>query len=261
MKPALTPLLVLVAGAGLAAGSLALPAPPAGAPPSRSLPALAGGYVELVAQFEEAVDEWREKHRAAETIEERRELRKSHPVVSFYPRFKALAKRGEGRALLWMVGNARDYLGSSKKARDVKAGLYATLVQKHASEIWAGKLVASLAREKRTLGEEGVRKHLLAIGDMSKRDAVAAAAFFELAKRLGKGSDEERGRAEELWERIARDFGDTEVAAKVETARTAHLYEVGGRPPDFTTKDTDGVEFKLSDYSGKVVMLDFWGFW
>ena len=31
--------------------------------------------------------------------------------------------------------------------------------------------------------------------------------------------------------------------------------------PDFTATDQDGVEFKLSDYRGKVVILTFWGFW
>ena len=36
---------------------------------------------------------------------------------------------------------------------------------------------------------------------------------------------------------------------------------VGKLAPDFTTKDADGVEFKLSDYRGKLVVLDFWGFW
>ena len=36
---------------------------------------------------------------------------------------------------------------------------------------------------------------------------------------------------------------------------------IGNVAPDFTTKDAEGVEFKLSDYRGKVVMLDFWGDW
>jgi hypothetical protein len=30
---------------------------------------------------------------------------------------------------------------------------------------------------------------------------------------------------------------------------------------EITGKDTDGVPFKLSDYRGKVVVLDFWGDW
>ncbi len=31
--------------------------------------------------------------------------------------------------------------------------------------------------------------------------------------------------------------------------------------PEITGNDIDGIEFKLSDYRGKVVMLDFWGDW
>jgi hypothetical protein len=35
-----------------------------------------------------------------------------------------------------------------------------------------------------------------------------------------------------------------------------------GRPaPQIQGKDADGVAFQLSDYRGKVVMLDFWGNW
>lgn len=36
---------------------------------------------------------------------------------------------------------------------------------------------------------------------------------------------------------------------------------IGMIAPDIVAKDFDGVEFKLSDYRGKVVVLDFWGNW
>ena len=39
-----------------------------------------------------------------------------------------------------------------------------------------------------------------------------------------------------------------------------HL-QVGMKAPDIVGKDTDGVTFKLSDYKGKAIMLDFWGDW
>ncbi len=37
--------------------------------------------------------------------------------------------------------------------------------------------------------------------------------------------------------------------------------EIGKPVPEIEGTDTDGKPFKLSDYRGKVVMLDFWGDW
>jgi hypothetical protein len=34
--------------------------------------------------------------------------------------------------------------------------------------------------------------------------------------------------------------------------------QVGNRAPEIQAEDGDGVSFKLSDYRGKVVLLDFW---
>jgi hypothetical protein len=35
----------------------------------------------------------------------------------------------------------------------------------------------------------------------------------------------------------------------------------GKAAPEIDGEDVDGKKFKLSDYRGKVVMLDFWGHW
>lgn len=37
--------------------------------------------------------------------------------------------------------------------------------------------------------------------------------------------------------------------------------KVGEQAPEISGEDVDGKAFKLSDYRGKVVVLDFWGFW
>jgi hypothetical protein len=39
-----------------------------------------------------------------------------------------------------------------------------------------------------------------------------------------------------------------------------HL-RVGKTAPEIEGEDLDGKRFKLSDYRGKVVVLDFWGNW
>ena len=62
-------------------------------------------------------------------------------------------------------------------------------------------------------------------------------------------------------------YGDVESSrGTVGEAAAAELFviqnlAVGKTAPDIVGEDLDGEEFKLSDYRGKVVMLDFWGDW
>lgn len=64
---------------------------------------------------------------------------------------------------------------------------------------------------------------------------------------------------------VIENHGDDEDTAFASTAKQ-ELYElqflsVGKQVPEIVGKDLDGIEFRLSDYRGKVVMLDFWGHW
>ena len=53
------------------------------------------------------------------------------------------------------------------------------------------------------------------------------------------------------------DGGTVAEKAKAELFGIRHL-TVGKVAPDIEGEDQDGVNFKLSDYRGKVVLLDFW---
>lgn len=71
--------------------------------------------------------------------------------------------------------------------------------------------------------------------------------------------------AEALLVRATRDYGDVKLPDGETVAQKAepelfglrHL-SVGKVAPDIEGRDQDGVKFKLSDYRGKVVVLDFW---
>ena len=54
--------------------------------------------------------------------------------------------------------------------------------------------------------------------------------------------------------RAARMPADSQLAL-------ARVPVVGQVAPEIEGEDLDGVPFKLSDYRGKVVVLDFWGNW
>jgi hypothetical protein len=90
--------------------------------------------------------------------------------------------------------------------------------------------------------------------------AKALSAVLEPLSRSGLADAPARRKA--LLERLVKEHGDTPEGLRAKAALNGEVnLAIGNVAPDFTTKDADGVEFKLSDYRGKVVVLDFWGFW
>jgi thiol-disulfide isomerase/thioredoxin len=53
----------------------------------------------------------------------------------------------------------------------------------------------------------------------------------------------------------------TKSAPPASPEKSASLPEVGRPAPEIEGEDLDGKTFKLSDYKGKVVLLDFWAMW
>lgn len=79
----------------------------------------------------------------------------------------------------------------------------------------------------------------------------------------GKFSEEIEGLLEQVVEKYADVQGQRGTlgdAAKPELFEIRFL-SVGKVVPEIEAEDTDGETFKLSDYRGKVVMIDFWGHW
>ena len=72
---------------------------------------------------------------------------------------------------------------------------------------------------------------------------------------------------EKLYARVVKSFADVPVGestmgktAEKELFAIRHL-SLGGKAPGIEGLDLDGKSFKLSDYRGKVIVLDFWGNW
>ena len=69
-------------------------------------------------------------------------------------------------------------------------------------------------------------------------------------------------------EQVIKESGDLayESEKTIRDAASTELFElknlyVGQIAPEMEGQDLDGVKFQLSDYRGKVIMLDFWGHW
>ena len=107
------------------------------------------------------------------------------------------------------------------------------------------------------------------IRDSAEAKNWEAGVNAEVMKRIKTGDpDKLLQKAEELFERCISEYGDVKMAQEQSLADRAKatLFEmrhlVVGKPaPEIEGEDIDGKRFKLSDYRGKVVVLDFWGHW
>jgi len=88
-----------------------------------------------------------------------------------------------------------------------------------------------------------------------------------LAELLRQDRDKAIKEYEAVFEQAAERYADVKLPdgatvaerAKAELFAIRHL-SVGKEAPDIEGEDQDGKRFKLSDYRGKVVVLDFWSY-
>jgi hypothetical protein len=122
-------------------------------------------------------------------------------------------------------------------------------------------------------GPEAVET-LKVIFEKSSAKEVKAAAALALAKGLAaqvdqlsdkqSEADKKAAEAEKYLTIVIDQFAKDNPAQLKEAKRNLKALQtlrVGKDAPNITAPDLDEKEFKLSDYRGKVVLLDFWGNW
>jgi hypothetical protein len=256
-------------------------------------------YKALAAEYQKGLDDYMKAAQGAKTNEERVKASQSRPnPEKFAARFLALAEKHpkDGAAvdaLVWVISNTgyrikggahdkalkllkSDYLQSDKIAplcpvlaasydKDSQDTLRAIPDKNPHADVKAAaclalgasyQLRASLA--KRAKEQPGLAKQIEAV--MGKE------AADEIAKKGEEGLNKE---AVKYFERVVKDFPGAKDSkgkpldkeAKNQIDGILHPIEVGKAAPEVAGEDTDGKAFKLSDYKGKVVLLDFWGNW
>lgn len=241
--------------------------PPAAAPPKAGVQNAADPYAELVRAFAAAELEYGRQLQAARAAgKDGSELR--HPACDFYPRFEALVAAGDGHALLWLASHVALARPAQTKdeSRAAAWALYERVVSEHAQARWLGDFAKTTSALYVEYGAARVDPLVdRAVASFQDREVVAELLFRAAAEARRAKND---ARAQALTERLRKDFADTqfgrraaEAALVAETGAKGIGLERGQLAPDFTTTDASGVEFRLSDYRGKVVVVDFWGFW
>jgi hypothetical protein len=193
-------------------------------------------------------------------------------LPEFLERLAALARANEGTPDAedaWMrVIRAATMTSLPQPAAREALG---ALTTHHIDSKALGSLCRNLRYAAESYGQETVVATLEAIGEKSPHAEVRANALMALGGVLGENcadDDPRLARAREILRRVGDEYAaETSYDGRPcgEAAR-ATLFEldnlrVGQTCPDFEAVDAEGATFKLSDYRGKVVLIDFWGFW
>jgi hypothetical protein len=196
-----------------------------------------------------------------------------------------------GDALAWVVRNDAN---TPEAAKAIDAMIRDHLNDKN-QEI--DRLLSSLAYDITPSGEKLLRAAAEKIQDKERKVQARYFLAQNLKSRadginLAKGLDEKtrkqvelfRGKAyldwlttgdparflkeaEGLYEGLAKDGGDVKVFNQtIKELVASELFEIrnlaiGKVAPEIEGEDISGKSFKLRDYRGKVVVLDFWGHW
>jgi hypothetical protein len=252
---------------------------------------------ELIAQHEKAAAAFRKLYQAAKTEEEQEKLEALFPDPRPYADLLfQIAEKNSGDsaavdALVWVYRNDRSAKAKAILLRDhllhPKIGPFC-LGLRHENDMETLKSLKKVLTE--NPNEEAQAQAALALGmrlkshaalapQLQKADAQAQPKWEErlgkeLVAALQKADAASLAKeAEELMERITKDKSHAEITIPFDDGHITlgqlagrELFEMrylqpGKVAPDIVGEDIDGKPMKLSDFRGKVVLLDFWGFW
>ncbi|HTF91011.1 MAG TPA: hypothetical protein VK843_21530 [Planctomycetota bacterium] len=204
------------------------------------------------------------------TEEERDEVMKHRPGLEFLAEFEALAVEAKGSDV-------------SAKARIEELSIYCDFQKKEDAQKTLDLLLTETMQSKAledlppTLvyaygpmaGADRAKAALQTMLDKSEHKEVKASALFSLATMsCGRRSTaEQKVEGRKYFERLIEEFGDLAPHGRTyRESAEAFLFEldhlqIGMVAPDFESIDENGTKFKLSDYRGKVLVIDFWGNW
>ncbi len=211
-----------------------------------------------------ATDEYKQavKDRDSEKLTALRQKLTPVDRATFVARAEAEAKARSGQDeavpfLCWIASAGGDKPAAE---RAVEA-----LLQSHTKSPRLADFVESSAVVASQIGMPAYRAMLDKIAAESPFAAVNAWAKYQVAQSLSRdkaASEADKARVEVLLKEAAALAAGTDLELRINAPTfEKERLQIGMVAPEIEGVDTDGTAFKLSDYRGKVVVLDFWGFW
>lgn len=221
-----------------------------------------------MAEFDEAYQAWRENVQAlfAAAEESGEELTEfpPQPGDQFMPRFMAAAKdyAGTEEAVPFLMFVVQQ--GIYQPESPAKEALQ-TLISTHIKSPALDELGPLLGALEYSLGADEAMK----IAAKLEKEAGSAnlrawAMFMRLRPTFVNNppNSEEFKQAKQTMLAVLEKTTDPYLRSSFDSEVTVlEKFGLGMLAPDIVGPDLDGTAFKLSDYKGKVIFLDFWGDW
>jgi hypothetical protein len=223
----------------------------------------AGKLAALIERFNKQQNDTNDAYSKAESQSEKDAIWAKRPGKEYIPEFRALAEEARGtdtaaQAWMWVLRLDND----PKKSWEV----IELLLSEHMQSLALSDLPDKLRYA--SYGEAKVIEALRALVAESPHEKVRAGALFTLGSvLLESGKPESKTEGRDCMEAVVTEygshaFGNTTYKAAAEgfLFELDHL-QIGMAAPDFESIDENGAKWRLSDYKGKVVIVDFWGNW
>ena len=218
--------------------------------------------------FRVRIRDYSKRYRAAPTPKEKRAVARTIPSVAMYRQRLAELINLEpgGEAGLEVVDW---WYRRGKRTGDQKDIVELVLKNYSRSEL----IKKYVPRIQGHFSAEQAQAKLRDLIEHSEFESVQAVSTYELYRLLVKEGETLEGEAAESLDAKAKILRDTIYQKYPEATNTrgvtfvslldavgfASLLAIGKPAPDILGTDLDGVDFKLSDYEGKVRVISFWG--
>ena len=240
---------------------------------------LRNAFVDLEDEYDEAKQEWygllSAAYQKAQESNGESAFTEPDPIEpDWYPRFADLAVEGSIDAEVWCIvqhrysgldgdeahADTREryelVLSEARPDAMLQSVTYALMSDARAS--YAGKAYTPSPREAEAFA------FLDAIDALTKSDDLRALTLYARGSALipYMTPDDKKARGLAYYEKAANAYPKTEMGQRCAGYVFAGKnLKVGMKAPDIVGKDHDGNDLKLSDFAGKVAVIDFWGFW
>jgi hypothetical protein len=198
--------------------------------------------------------------------------KENYPVKfsKYKPRFEAFAERHRGsdaglEAELWLFSGC--WWSRKDGTMNEKAVVIADRILEHYAD---SKKLGEMLDKAYVLSKAQKEDYCKRIEKLSKHPEPKAAVHLTLGKLYRRSKDaSERRAGTEHFTLLVKKFKDipyrmTTYGVMADAYLNSHAPEslvVGQVAPEIVGTGVDGKPMKLSDYRGKIVVLDFWGDW